>query len=187
MQKVDAVDLEFLYLAASRPRGFNETDIAKSDLNYLGVGRTLDRLASLKEREMIRTDADGFFAITQKGKSPFWDSGISLQARILWLLQIKSFSPEDVARYLLESDVNPQIDELRKNGMVLLTTIRKESQVDRVCEITQEGVEFLEKQRANPNHRIQQVLDEISKKSQHMSEQKMDETIEKLRSISDDL
>jgi len=187
MQKVDAVDLEFLYLAASRPEGFNETDIAKSDLNYLGVGRTLDRLASLKERAMIRIDTSGFFAITQKGKTPFWDSGTPLQTRILWLLQVKSLSPEDVARYLLESDVTPQIDELRKKGMVLLTTIRKESQIDRVCEITQDGMEFLERQTARPNHRIQQVLDEISKKSQSLNEQKTDEVVEKLRSVADDL
>lgn len=187
MQKVDAIDLEFLYLAASRPGGFNEMDIAKSDLNYLGVGRTLDRLASLKDREMIRAGANGFFTITQKGKNPFWDSGISLQTRILWLLQVKSLPPEDVARYLLESDVTPQVDELRRNGMVSLTTIRRESQVDRVCEITQEGAKFLDVQGTDSNYKILQVLDEIAKKSQSLNEQKTDEIIEKLRSISNEL
>ncbi|MDC8437905.1 MAG: hypothetical protein LV468_02760 [Candidatus Nitrosotenuis sp.] len=186
--KIDAIDLEFLYLAASKMEGFDETDIAKSDLNYLGVGRTLDRLASLNERNLIRANA-GKFAITQKGTDLFWGNSVPLSTRMLRLLQVKSLSPEDMARYLLEQDITTQIDELRKGGMMLLTTIRKDSQIDRVREITQEGAEFLERQSSEPAHKIQQLLDEISKKikASPPDEQKTDTIIRKLRLVSDDL
>ncbi|MFM7796279.1 MAG: hypothetical protein ACKO7N_05885, partial [Candidatus Nitrosotenuis sp.] len=69
--KIDHVDLAFLHLAVSKNGKFNEQDIAGSELAYLGVGRTLDRLAALKEKNLISLDGV-YFSITDLARELFW-------------------------------------------------------------------------------------------------------------------
>jgi hypothetical protein len=99
--KLDQIDLAFLHLAISHNGRFNEQDLAGSDLAYLGVGRTLDKLAYLKENGLIQLDKSSF-AITDAAKNILWSKNMPLESRILRLLQIKSFEESDIAKYLLE-------------------------------------------------------------------------------------
>ena len=100
--KLDQIDLAFLHLAMSHNDRFDEQDIAESDLAYLGVGRTLDKIAYLKENNLLKLDGASF-CITDTAKQILWNKDEPLQTRILKLLQIKSLQETDIARYLLES------------------------------------------------------------------------------------
>ena len=72
MMKIDQVDLAFLHLGLSNNGKFDELDLAKSELSYLGVGRTLDRLATLKEKNLIELDGAAF-RITDSALELLWN------------------------------------------------------------------------------------------------------------------
>ena len=97
MIKIDQIDLAFLHLAFSNNGKFDEQDLVKSELAYLGVGRTLDRIANLKERNLIELDGSSFRA-TILAQELLWNKNESLETRILKLLQIKSFEESQIDR-----------------------------------------------------------------------------------------
>ncbi|MBM3903887.1 MAG: hypothetical protein FJ357_01905 [Thaumarchaeota archaeon] len=187
--KIDQIDLAFLHLAASHNDRFNEQDIAGSDLAYLGVGRTLDKLAHLKESNLIQLDGESF-RITDAAKKIFWDKDTPLQTRILRLLQVKSFEESDIARYLLEElQLLEKIDDARKQGLLIFTTVKKDEKIIKVCEITQEGNEFLQVQSLDPKSQLEKSLQDISIKIQtsKLDNAKIKEILDKIQRISTEL
>jgi len=188
--KLDQIDLAFLHLAASHNGRFNEQDLAGSDLAYLGVGRTLDKIAHLKENNLILLEKESF-AITNAAKQIFWDKATPLQTRILRLLQVKSFEESDITKYLLEDQntVQNEIDKARKQGLMIFTTIKKDEKIIKICEITQEGNEFLQIQALDPKTQLERSIQNLSTKIQNskIDDAKIQKILEKLREISTEL
>ncbi|NDB51012.1 MAG: hypothetical protein EB161_02440 [Nitrosopumilaceae archaeon] len=188
--KLDQIDLAFLYLAITKNGKFNEQDLAGSDLAYLGVGRTLDKIAYLKENNLIGLDGV-FFTITDAARQILWNKDEPLQTRILKILQIKSFEEQDIAKYLNESQdtVQQQIDESRKLGLLIFTTIKKDERIIKVCELTHDGQQILQIQSLDPTSQLLRTLDDIALKIQgsKIEESKIKSMLEKLRVISAEL
>lgn len=184
--KLDQIDLAFLHLGMTKNGAFNEMDLAGSDLAYLGVGRTLDKIAHLKEKNLLSLAGEKF-AITDFARNIFWAKDTSLQTRILRLLEIKSFEESDIAKYLLEpyNAILSETEKLRSQGLIMHVTINKDDRIIRVCEITQDGVECI----SQDSQRLQmrKLLDEIQAKSSNIDNTKITEIIEKLRKISTEL
>ena len=143
MAKIGFIDLEILFLGIKGNGNFNEKDIEDSNLKRLGVGRILDSLASLKDRGLIELNSDGYFSITNLARHILWDEITPLWAKILRLLEIKSFSSDEIADFLKqkEKDVFDEIEHLRKNQLVLMSPQRIDSKVMRIYEILPEGIE----------------------------------------------
>ncbi|NDB63097.1 MAG: hypothetical protein EB170_04410 [Nitrosopumilaceae archaeon] len=188
--KLDQIDLAFLYLAITKNGKFNEQDLAGSDLAYLGVGRTLDKIAYLKENNLIGLDGV-FFTITDAARQILWNKDEPLQTRILKILQIKSFEEQDIAKYLNESHdtIQQQIDESRKLGLLIFTTIKKDERIIKVCELTHDGQQILQIQPLDPTSQLLRTLDDIALKIQgsKIEESKIKSMLEKLRAISAEL
>ena len=163
MIKIDQIDLAFLHLAFSNNGKFDEQDLVKSELAYLGVGRTLDRIANLKERNLIELDGSSFRA-TGLAQELLWNKNESLETRILKLLQIKSFEESQIIRYLIDSPdlIRQKIEEARKKGLLIFTTIKKDDKVIMVCELTAEGNEFIRDQLLDIKSQLQKTLDRKS-------------------------
>lgn len=187
--KIDQIDLTFLHLAITHNDRFNEQDIAGSTLAYLGVGRTLDKLAYLKEAGLICLEGSSF-AITDLAKKIFWDEATPLESRILRLLQIKSFEESDIIMYLQEkpNTVQEQIEISRRQGRIIFTTIKKDERIIKVCEMTQEGNEFLQTE-SDPKSQMQKLLHGISIKIQNSktNDETLKKVLEKIKAISTEL
>ena len=188
--KIDQVDLAFLHLGLSNSGKFDELDLAKSELSYLGVGRTLDRLATLKEKNLIELDGAAF-RITDSALELLWNKSESLQNRILKLLQIKSFGETDLVKYLLEpaESIREKIEMSRKEGFLIFTTIKKDDKVTMVCEITAEGNEFVQLQSLDTKTQLQRTLESISKKVQDTKadDEKIKRILQKIRDLATEL
>lgn len=188
--KLDQIDLAFLHLAMSKNGSFNEQDMAGSDLAYLGVGRTLDKLAYLKEKNLIKLENTSF-SITDEARQILWDKNMPLKTRILNLLTIKSFEESDVSKYLLEpyEIIQLEIEKLRAQGLLMFTTIKKDDRIIRICEIMQEGVNHIQSQSDPARVQLQKSLDEIAIKMNNtkIDNVKIKEVLEKLRMISTEL
>lgn len=145
MIKLGIVDLEILILGIKGDGNFNENDIENSSLKKLGVGRILDSLASLRDRKLISQNKDGSFFITDLARYTLWNEKIPLWVRILRLLEIKSCSNEEIAIFLRkqEHETLNEIENLRKNQLVLMSPQRIEDKINRVYEILPEGIEKL--------------------------------------------
>ena len=188
--KLDQIDLAFLHLALTHNDRFDEQNLAGSDLAYLGVGRTLDKIAYLKENNLLKLDGTSF-CITDTAKQILWNKDEPLQIRILRLLQIKSLDESDIIRYLLEtpSTVEEKIEESRKNGFLIFTTIKKDEKILKVCELTPEGQRELQNQSLDPTSQLLKTLDDIALKiqSSKIDESKIKTILQKLKSISSEL
>ncbi|NDB90477.1 MAG: hypothetical protein EB166_06640 [Thaumarchaeota archaeon] len=110
---------------------------------------------------------------------------------ILKILQIKSFEEQDIAKYLNESQdtVQQQIDESRKLGLLIFTTIKKDERIIKVCELTHDGQQILQIQSLDPTSQLLRTLDDIALKIQgsKIEESKIKSMLEKLRAISAEL
>ncbi|MFM8659252.1 MAG: hypothetical protein ACKOCQ_04875 [Candidatus Nitrosotenuis sp.] len=188
--KLDQIDLAFLHLAITKNGKFDERDLAGSDLAYLGVGRTLDKIAHLKENNLIKID-NAFFAITDTARQLLWNRDEPLQTRILRLLQIKSFEEHDIIKYLNEPEnsIQQQIDESRKRGLLIFTTIKKDEKIIKVCELTHDGQQLLQIQSLDPTSQLLRTLDDIASKIQgsKIEESKIKSILLQLQSISAEL
>lgn len=185
--KLDQIDLAFLHLALTHNDRFDEQNLAGSDLAYLGVGRTLDKIAYLKENNLLKLDGTSF-CITDTAKQILWNKDEPLQTRILRLLQIKSLDESDIIRYLLEptNTVEEKIEESRKNGFLIFTTIKKDEKILKVCELTLEGQRELQNQSLDQTSQLLKTLDDIALKiqSSKIDESKIKTILQKLKSIS---
>jgi hypothetical protein len=201
MAKLGVIDLEILQLGINGNGSFNEEDIEKSELKRLGVGRILDSLASLKERKLIDLNKNGSFFITDLARHTLWSEQIPTWVKILRVLEIKSCNTETIARILKkpETEIDEEIEKLRKNQLVLMSPLRIESKIIKMYEILPEGIEKLKKieEEGFQNNNLEgntpklesrllidQIIKEISKESEVNKEniiQKLNEIKEKLK------
>lgn len=203
MVRLGFVDLEILFLGITGNGNFNENNIENSNLKRLGVGRILDSLASLKDKKLIDLNRDGSFSITNLAKYTLWDEKIPLWIRILRILEIKSFSSEEISNFLKkpEQKIFEEIERLRKNQLVLMSPQRIESKIIKIYEILPEGIEKLEivekegfkkhKLVETPKLKIEifsivnQVINEIN--DSELTSEKKEEIISKLKKIKEKL
>lgn len=171
------IDLEILHLGIKRDGNFNEKDIENSELKRLGVGRVLDSLASLKDRKLIDLNKDGSFSITDLAKHTLWSEQVPTWVKILRLLEIKSYSIEQISDFLKKSDTEliDEIEKLRKNQLVLMSPLRQESKIIKMYEILPEGIEKIKKieeagfqddlleESGKPKTEILEIIDHIIK------------------------
>ncbi len=147
MTKLTMVDLQILYLGIKGNGRFDENDIEQSDLKKLGVGRVLDQLASLKERNLIEMNKDGSFFVTSMARHILWDNQIPLWIKILRILEIKSHGIEKISSFLLlsQDQIQNEIEDLRKRQLVLMSPLRIETGIVKMYEILPEGIEQIKK------------------------------------------
>lgn len=126
-----------------------------------------------------------------------------LWIRILHLLKIKSFDEQMISKYLCSSQdkIGIELENLRKNGLIMMTTIRTESGIDKVFELLPDGQEQLEKAALigydntkissdTKDSEILKTLHEIEvmiNQEQNLEQNKKDNLITKLKSLKDNL
>ena len=147
MRKLGTVDLEILSLAIKGKGTFNENNLENSDLKRYGVGKILDALASLKDRKFISLNSDGSFTITELAREILWSSNIPIWGRILRLLQIKSCNLNQIIKILAidEDKIIHEIEQLRKNQLVLMSPQRQGDKLIKIYEILPEGIHKIDK------------------------------------------
>ena len=147
MRKLGTIDLEVLTLAIKEKGTFNENNLENSELKRYGVGKILDTLASLKDRKFISLNSDGTFTITELAREILWSSNIPIWGRILRLLQIKSCNLNQIIEILGidENKIINQIEELRKNQLVLMSPQRQNDKLIKIYEILPEGIHEIDK------------------------------------------
>jgi hypothetical protein len=147
MRKLGTVDLEILSLAIKGKGTFNENNLENSDLKRYGVGKILDALASLKDRKFISLNSDGSFTITELAREILWSSNIPIWGRILRLLQIKSCNLNQIIEILAidEDKIIHEIEQLRKNQLVLMSPQRQDDKLIKIYEILPEGIHEIDK------------------------------------------
>ncbi len=202
MSELNIIDLQILYLGIKRDGRFDENDIEKSDLKKLGVGRILDQLASLKERNLIDLNKDGSFSVTNIARHILWDNQIPLWIKILRILEIKSQDIEKISSFLLLSPdkILPEIEDLRKKQLVLMSPLRNENGIVKMYEILSEGIELIKKvqsegiqnkpETVKPQIEIWSIIEETIeeiKGLQEISEDEKNKIISKILQIKDKL
>ena len=147
MRKIGTMDLEILSLAIKGKGTFNENNLENSDLKRYGVGKILDALASLKDRKFISLNSDGSFTITELAREILWSSNIPIWGRILRLLQIKSCNLNQIIEILAidEDKIIHEIEQLRKNQLVLMSPQRQDDKLIKIYEILPEGIHEIDK------------------------------------------
>ena len=147
MRKLGTIDLEVLTLAIKEKGTFNENNLENSELKRYGVGKILDTLASLKDRKFISLNSDGTFTITELAREILWNSKIPIWAKILRLLQIKSCNQNQIIEILGigEDKIINQIEELRKNQLILMSPQRQNDKLIKIYEILPEGIHEIDK------------------------------------------
>ena len=185
MTKLNFIDLQILYLGIKKNGEFDENDIEHSDLKNLGIGRILDQLASLKERNLIQINKNRSFSVTKHARHILWDDQIPLWVKILRILEIKSQDIKKIASFLLLSPehIKPEIEDLRKRQLVLMSPLRKDTGIEKIYEIMQEGIELIVKAQTEGLHYKPKI-----RKSQIEIRTIIEETIQeinRLQGISD--
>lgn len=200
--KLNTADLEILYLGITKKGTFDENDLEHSELKRLGVGRILDQLASLKERNLIELNQGGSFTVTNTARHILWDDQIPLWIKILRILEIKSQTIEKISYFLLlkEDQIQQEIEDLRKRQLVLMSPLRTEERILKTYEILPEGIDEIKKAQyqgiqnkpdtINSQVNILSLLDETIvdvKGIEGISGEKKDKIIFKLEKIKDKL
>lgn len=196
------MDLQILFLGIKKEGRFDEQDIEDSDLKKLGVGKILDQLGSLKERNLIDINRDGSFVVTSIAKHILWDSQIPLWIKILRILEIQSMDLEKISSFLLllPEKIQSEIDDLRKRQLVLMSPLRIEERIIKMYEILPDGIEQIKMVPPNsfqnkPEVRKQQIevlpiLDEIIQEIKSMNEipaEKKDKIISNILKVKEKL
>ena len=147
MRKLGTIDLEILQLAVNQNDTFNETHLENSKLKRHGVGKILDTLASLKDRKFISMNENGSFTITELAKEILWSSKIPIWAKILRLLQINSCDLQQIIETINSSEekIFNELEQLRKNQLVLMSPQRQDDKLIKIYEILPEGIEVIDK------------------------------------------
>jgi len=201
MLNLTITDLQILNLGIIGNGRFDENDIAKSDLSKLGVGRILDQLASLKERNLIDMNKDGSFSITKEATSILWNSQTPTELKILKILEIGPQMSQKLASILLSTQekIEKSLEELRKNHLILMSTVKNEMGIVKMYEILPEGAEYLERPTpeknqmssdSKKNSKNVQILENIIGKISGLtkfSEEEKTEIISSLKKIKENL
>lgn len=144
------IDLEILHLAASTGGRIDESGLENSSLRRLGVGKILDALASLRDRDLIKLcEKDGGFLITEAARNILWTNDIPLWTRILRLLEIRSCTTAEIAIMLLlhndrKVELCNTLDRLQREGFVMMEPQIRDKKVQKVYEILSEGARAAE-------------------------------------------
>lgn len=151
MTKLSYVDLQILYLGIKNHGRFDENNIENSELKKLGIGKILDQLASLKERNLIETNKDGSFLVTDMARHILWDEKIPLWLRILRLLEIKSNDIRKISSFLelSQDQIISEIENLRKRHLILMSPLRIETGIVKMYEILPDGIEQISKTKSD--------------------------------------
>ena len=149
MRMLGTIDLEILQLAAAAAGGrINESAIERSALRRLGVGRILDALASLRDRDLLRLDKDGgSFVMTDAAHAILWSDSVPLWARILRLLEIRSCNIVDMMSILRigrRGSLEEALGGLQREGFVMAAPQIRDGSPQKVYEILPEGIERME-------------------------------------------
>ena len=202
MRKLGTIDLEILHLAIKEKGTFNENSLENSELKRHGVGKILDTLASLKDRKFISLNRDGSFTISKLAREILWSSNIPIWAKILRLLQIKSCNLNQIIEILAidENRIVDEIEQLRKNQLVLMSPQRKDNKLIKIYEILPEGIHEIDKTETEgfnqinfgelkSNGGILEIIDEIKKEIQvtSISEPEKTNIIVKLNNLKNKL
>ena len=202
MRQLGTIDLEILHLAINENGTFNETNLEKSPLKRLGVGRILDALASLKDRKMLTLNSDGSFSITSMAREILWSVEIPIWAKILRLLQIRSCSVSEISDILKIPDekIFDNLETLRKSQFVLMSPQRQNDKLIKIYEILPEGTEKIDKTEAEgfedvsfaaikPEIEILGLIDEVVKEIQDLPVEpdKKEAIVEKLSKVKEKL
>lgn len=186
MVKLSLLDLKLLHLGAKGNGDFDEKDIAKLELNKIGVGQILDHLASLKERNLIRINKNGTFSITEETKKFLWDENTPTELKILRILRVSPQTLEKLSSFLLNQDnkIQKLIEELQKNHLVLMSTFKNELGIQKMYEILPEGLEYIDKADSG----IIKNLNELNPQLKNLEIlQTTIQEIERLEGISEDV
>ena len=202
MRKLGTIDLELLTLAMKEKGTFNENNLENSELKRHGVGKILDTLASLKDRKFISLNRDGSFTISKLAREILWSSNIPIWAKILRLLQIKSCNLNQIIEILAidENRIVDEIEQLRKNQLVLMSPQRQDNKLIKIYEILPEGIHEIDKTETEgfnqinfgelkSNGGILEFIDEIKKEIQvtSISEPEKTNIIVKLNNLKNKL
>lgn len=154
LPNIGSLDLEFLYMGFQNGGTFDEGDIEESSLVRLGVGRTLDHIASLRERKLVSQNKDGSFTITDKARKMLWDNNTPLWLRVLRVLQAKTCSEDDIQRYLkADKDLlYTEMENMRKDHLIMMSPQRTQNRLEKIFEIMPEGTDKLDVEDKKANH-----------------------------------
>lgn len=189
--KLSFVDLKVLYIGIINGGQLDEATIENSELKKLGTGKTLDLLASLRDRGLIEMSQNKF-VITKKGQETMWDKKTPLWIRILRILEIKPLEIYDIAKYLNESeeDIISDIEQLRKEHLVIMTPLKENGRLKKIYEIMQEGKEKILETKYENNDvtrktKLLQIVNEIIYEVNQttLNEIQKEKIIEKLHKI----
>jgi len=181
MIKLSLLDLQILHLGVNENGEFNEKDIAKLELNKIGVGRILDQLAALKDRNLITMNKDRSFSITEEARKILWDENTPIEIKILSVLDISPQMLQKISSLLLieENQIKKTIEELQKNHLVLMSTVKNEAGIVKMYEILPEGVEYLDK----ANSGSVQTLSELNPQLKNLGV--LEDTLNEIRRLKD--
>jgi hypothetical protein len=202
MRKLGTIDLEVLNLAIKGKGTFNENNLENSELKRHGVGKILDTLASLKDRKFISLNSDGSFSITELARDILWSSNIPIWGKILRLLQIKSCNLNQIIEVIQSSEekIMYEIEELRKNQLILMSPQRQEDKLIKIYEILPEGVQEIDKtetqgfnknkfKKVKPRQEISEMLDVVIKEINvlKITQDEKEKIVNKIFNIKDKL
>ncbi len=90
---------------------------------------------------------NGSFTITDLAKEILWSSKIPTWAKILRLLQIKSCDLQQIIETIDNSEENVfnELEQLRKNQLVLMSPQRQDDKLIKIYEILPEGIQVIDK------------------------------------------
>jgi len=147
MEKIGLFDVKILVLGIKNNGRIDDQALESSEPAKAGTGRVLDSLASLIERNLIRLNGDKSFQVTNAARQILWNGEVPLWVRILRILETSPLNLEEISGYLDEQKekVGAEIEDLRKNQLVLMSALRAGGELERVFEILQEGKDELEK------------------------------------------
>jgi hypothetical protein len=202
MRKLGTIDLEILCLAIKENGTFNENNLENSELKKQGVGKILDTLASLKDRKFISLNSNGSFSITQLAREILWSPNIPIWGKILRLLQIKSCSLNQIVEIIRASEdkIIEELEELRKNQLVLMSPQRQDDKLIKMYEILPEGIIEIDKtdtqgfnksnfEKLTLNGGILEIINEIQKaiEKSNMTEPEQNMVIQKIEDLKNKL
>ena len=138
-----------------------------------------DAIEALKDRKFISLNSDGSFTITELAREILWSSNIPIWGRILRLLQIKSCNLNQIIEILAinEDKIIHEIEQLRKNQLVLMSPQRQDDKLIKIYEILPEGIHKIDKTETEGfdqinfgesrlNGEILEIIDEIKEEIQ---------------------
>lgn len=144
MRMLGTIDLEILQLAASHNKSITDSIIENSELKRLGVGKILDTLASLRDRELLSLDnKNGTFTMTDAAYNILWSNTVPLAIKILRLLEIQSCTIQAISSSLNVKfdDLNTTLTTLQKEQYIIITPQMRKDKVEKIYEITDKGIQ----------------------------------------------